>query len=74
MKNYLVKLFRDHFYTFFKYSVVGVSGTLVDLGAQIDFKLVIFSTMSSTFSLGYAGAWEKDSPYRDELMISLKIQ
>ncbi len=32
MKNYLVKLFHDHFYTFFKYSVVGVSGTLVDLG------------------------------------------
>jgi hypothetical protein len=48
--------------------------TLVDLGAQIDFKLVIFSTMSSTFSLGYAGAWEWDSPYRDEFMISLKIQ
>jgi hypothetical protein len=48
--------------------------TLIDAGAQIDFKLVIFSTMSSTFSLGYAGAWEKDSPYRDEFMISLKIQ
>jgi len=48
--------------------------TLVDAGAQVDFKLVIFSTMSSTFSLGYAGAWEKDSPYRDEFMISLKIQ
>jgi hypothetical protein len=48
--------------------------TLVDLGGQIDFKLVIFSTMSSTLSLGYAGAWEKNARYRDEFMISLKIQ
>lgn len=48
--------------------------TLVNAGAQIDFKLVIFSTMSSTFSIGYAGAWEKDYRYRDEFMISLKIQ
>jgi hypothetical protein len=47
--------------------------TLLNLGAQIDFKLVIFSTMSSTFSLGYAGAWEKDNRYRNEFMISLKI-
>ena len=48
--------------------------TLFNLGTQVDFRLVMFSTMSSTFSLGYAGAWEKDVPYRDEFMISLKIQ
>jgi hypothetical protein len=29
--------------------------------------------MSSTFSLGYAGAWEKNFKYRDEFMISLKL-
>ncbi len=47
--------------------------TLINAGLQIDFKLVIFSTMSSTLSFGYAGAWEKNYQYRDEFMISLKL-
>jgi len=42
-------------------------------GAQIDFKLVFFSSLSSTFSLGYAVAWEADQRTSREFMISLKI-
>ncbi len=42
-------------------------------GGQIDFRLVIFSSFESTFSLGYAVAAEKDRRSSDEFMISLKI-
>jgi hypothetical protein len=47
--------------------------TLVNVGGQIDFKLVMFSTLSSTFSLGYAWAYEKYRRPSEEFMISLKI-
>jgi hypothetical protein len=33
----------------------------------------MFSTLSSTFSLGYAAAFEKDQRTAKEFMISLKI-
>ncbi len=46
---------------------------LVNFGVQLDFKLVIFSTMSSTFSLGYGTAIEKSQRPSNEFMISLKI-
>lgn len=52
---------------------------LVDIGAQLDFRLVIFSILESTFSLGYAVAFEKDRPpdktdhWTNEFMISLKL-
>ena len=46
---------------------------LYNLGAQIDFKLVIFTNLSSTFSIGYARAFESGRPSSDEYMISLKI-
>ena len=46
---------------------------LMDLGVQTNFKVVIFSSLESTFSLGYAVAAEKKSRARDEFMISLKI-
>ncbi len=46
---------------------------LVNFGAQLDVKLVIFSNMSATFSLGYATAVEKSKRPSDEFMISLKI-
>jgi len=42
-------------------------------GAQVDFKLVIFSNLSSTLSLGYAFGLEKDQRTAREFMISLKI-
>jgi hypothetical protein len=47
--------------------------SLLNLGAQMDFRLVIFSALESTFSLGYAGAIEKDQRLDKEFMISLKV-
>ncbi len=47
--------------------------TRFDAGAQLDFKLVVFSRLESTFSLGYAVAFEKDQRRTGEFMFSLKI-
>ena len=41
-------------------------------GAQVDFSLVLFSTLESTFSVGYAQAFEHGSS-SDEVMISLSF-
>lgn len=43
-------------------------------GSQLDLKIVLFSVMESTFSLGYARAWDivSGEEYR-EFMISLKL-
>ena len=46
---------------------------LYNIGAQIDFKLVIFTNLSSTFSIGYARAFENGGRSSNEYMISLKI-
>ncbi|KPK65385.1 MAG: hypothetical protein AMS21_04830 [Gemmatimonas sp. SG8_38_2] len=45
----------------------------VNLGAQVDFKLVIFSNLSTTFSVGYARAAARGYDSSDEFMISLRI-
>lgn len=48
-------------------------------GVQMDIRLVLFSHLSSTFSLGYAKAFEKDEKgskwkaYEPEFMVSLQI-
>ena len=47
--------------------------TLVNVGAQLDIKLVSFFSLPYTFSVGYAAAFEENERYSDELMISLKI-
>jgi hypothetical protein len=47
--------------------------SLLNVGGQIDFRLVIFSALESTFSLGYAGAIERDQRLDKEFMISLKV-
>ncbi len=44
-----------------------------DVGAQVDFKLVMFSNLESTLSFGYAIAFEPDRPRSTEFMGSLKI-
>jgi hypothetical protein len=44
-----------------------------NLGAQLDFKLVFFTHMSTTLSLGYAGAFHEGQKLSNEFMISLKI-
>jgi hypothetical protein len=46
---------------------------VVNGGAQLNLKLVIFSSLESTLSLGYAVAAEKGWAPEDEFMISLKI-
>lgn len=46
---------------------------VVNVGAQMNLKLVLFSSLESTFSVGYAGAFEEGRGPTDELMISLKI-
>jgi hypothetical protein len=48
-------------------------GFVANIGVQIDFKIVLFTYMSSTFSLGYAGAFREGHRFSNELMISLKI-
>jgi hypothetical protein len=45
----------------------------VNWGGQVDFRLVIFSALESTLSIGAAGAWEDGRGRDRELMISLKI-
>jgi hypothetical protein len=47
--------------------------TIANIGVQLDFKLVIFTYMSSTFSLGYAMAFQEGERLSNECMISLKI-
>jgi hypothetical protein len=47
--------------------------SLVNVGAQLDFRLVTFSLMESTFSLGYAFAFEEKQRASKELMISLRL-
>ncbi len=44
-----------------------------NFGSQLDFKLVIFSVLESTFSVGYAVASSDGTSWTDEFMISLKI-
>ena len=45
----------------------------VSLGAQVDFKLVLFTNLSSTLSFGYAAGVEREGRISREFMVSLKI-
>ncbi len=43
-------------------------------GAQLDVRMVVFSILESTFSVGYASAWDYDTGRRsDEVMVSLRL-
>jgi hypothetical protein len=46
---------------------------VMNVGGQVDFRLVIFSGLESMFSLGFAGAFEDGRKPDSEFMISLKI-
>jgi hypothetical protein len=46
---------------------------LVNLGGQLDFRVVWVSGLEMTLSTGYASAWESGRGPRGEFMISLKI-
>jgi hypothetical protein len=46
---------------------------LINVGGQMDFRLVWMSGLSMTLSVGYAAAWERNDSPDSEFMISLKI-
>jgi len=46
---------------------------LINVGGQLDFRLVTFSLLRSTLSVGYAAAFEAGRPLSTEFMFSLKI-
>jgi len=54
-------------------SQFGMQRSLFNFGGQIDFRFVSFSRFNSTFSLGYASAFEENQKVSKEFMISLKI-
>jgi hypothetical protein len=45
----------------------------VDLGTQLDFRVVLFTYLNTTFSAGYAAATDQRGHVSTEYMISLKI-
>jgi hypothetical protein len=47
--------------------------SLANLGAQVDFRMIMLFNLKMTFSVGYALAFEKNQKLTDELMLSLKI-
>ena len=47
--------------------------SVVNLGTQVDFRVIMLFNLKLTFSVGYAAAVEKDQRMTDELMFSLKI-
>jgi hypothetical protein len=46
---------------------------LLDVGAQVDFRFVLFSRLDNTLSFGYAAALEQGERATKEFMVSLKI-
>ena len=46
---------------------------VIDVGAQLNVKLVLFYSLSSTLSAGYARAFEDGVEPRNEWIVSLKI-
>lgn len=50
-----------------------IRSDLYNVGAQLDIKLVNFTALPYTFSIGYAQAFEEKQQATDEFMISLKI-
>ena len=47
--------------------------TVFNVGSQIDFRLLFLSSFESTFSLGYAMAFQRNQNPTNEFMISLKL-
>lgn len=47
--------------------------TVLNLGSQLDFRVIMLSHLRATFSVGYATAFEHNQFMSKELMFSLKI-
>ena len=48
-------------------------GAYADLGAQVDFRIVLFTYLNSTFSAGYAAASDRQGHVTTEYVVSLKL-
>ena len=55
------------------FDVSALRGQVYNFGAQIDFRVVMFSLLNTTISFGAARAYEKGLPGRNEFMVSLKL-
>jgi hypothetical protein len=55
------------------FSNSAVRGEYVDVGTQLDFRVVWFTYLNSTFSAGYAAAHDRQGHLTTQYMISLKI-
>ncbi len=64
-------LFATHLLTDFDKS--SLTANIFNIGGQIDFQIVLFSYLRSTWSVGYARMLQKDKPSNDMLMLSLKL-
>jgi hypothetical protein len=51
----------------------GLRRELVNVGAQVDVRVVTLSHLDSTLSVGFASAWEKGRPAGSKWMFSFKI-
>jgi hypothetical protein len=51
----------------------GLRRELVNVGAQVDVRVVTLSHLDATLSLGFASAWEKGRPAGSKWMFSFKI-
>lgn len=49
------------------------SKSFVNIGSQLDIRIVTFTHLNSTFSIGYAISFEKSHRLNKEFMVSLKI-
>jgi hypothetical protein len=49
------------------------SRTLINIGGQIDLRLILLSHLKLTLSMGYSQAFEQGTKTLDEFMISLKV-
>ncbi len=47
--------------------------TLLNIGSQLDFRIIMLSHLNLTLSLGYAAAFEREQSVSREFMFSLKI-
>ncbi|MFQ5676735.1 MAG: hypothetical protein ACE5G1_12630, partial [bacterium] len=54
-------------------SQFGTRRTLLNVGGQLDFRIIMFSWLKSTLSFGSALAFEEDQSLSKEFMVSLKI-
>ena len=55
------------------FDLSSASRTTWNVGAQLDLRMVMFSNLPATLSLGYARAYESGDSRGDEVLISLKI-